>query len=192
MSYDGKEIDQRWKSLQTISSDLLQQLGPKFTSTNAGHIQTDIYAAGSLAGLMILQEVGVNLPEVIATAKPGNVVLADVYEGQNDIFRFLSGMFLGNGVLPKLKVDNKVIETNKPMFECEEMTKRLSSQFYESCERERIEHKYYKFAAALTGFKLVMAGKSMKILNTTIGQNLLLYSVVAGSKTIPYDESLWR
>ena len=192
MSYDSKEIDQRWKALQTISGDLLHQLGPKFTSTKAGHIQTDIYAAGSLAGLMILQEIVVNLPELIATAKPGNVLLADVYEGQDDIFRFLTGMFLGNRVLPKLKFDNKVIENNKPMFECEEMTKRLSDPFYESCERERIERKYYKFAAALAGFKLVMAGKSMKILNAAVGQDVLRYSVVAGSKTIPYSKSLWR
>jgi hypothetical protein len=192
MSYDSKEIDQRWKTLQTISGDLLHQLGPQFTSTKTGHIVTDISAAGSLAGLMILQEVVVNLPETIATVKPGNVLLAEVYEGQNDIFRFLTGMFLGNRVVPKLKFDNKVIEINKPMFECEEMTKRLSAPFYESCEKERIEHKYYKFAAALTGFKLVMAGISMKILESGIGQDVLRYYVVAGSKTIPYREALWK
>ncbi len=192
MSYDGKEIDQRWNALNAISSDLMHEFGAKFTSTKNGHIQTDISAAGSLAGLMILQETVVNLSEMVEPAKPGNVLLSNVHDGQDDIFRFLTGMFLGNGVFPRLKVNNKIIEANKPMFECQEMTKKLSPLFYSSCERERIERKYYKFAAALAGSKLVMAGKSMKILDPIIGQNLLYYYVVAGSKTIPYKESLWK
>ena len=192
MAYDGKEIDQRWKALQAISSDLIHAFGPKFTATKTGHIQTDISATGSLAGLMILQETVVNLPEVIKTLNPGNVLLSEVHEGQDDTFRFLSGVFLGNGLFPRIKFDAKIIENNKPMFACQEMTKRLAGSFYQSCEREKIERKYYKFAAALTGSKLVMAGKKMKILDPKVGQNILFYSIVAGSKTIPYVESLWK
>jgi hypothetical protein len=190
MTYEAKEIESRWLSLQNIANNLLHEFGPKFTSTPKGHIQTDIAAAGSLSGLMILQETLPNLIDILKETKPGNVLLAEVHERQNDIFRFLTGMLVGNGV--KTKTDMNVIKNQKPYYECQEMTKKISSIFYEYCSIEKIEHKYYKFAAALAGFKLVMAGKSTKILDPLIGQNILFYYVVAGSKTIPYSETLWK
>lgn len=69
MDYDPlsqAEVDQRWPALQAVSSDPLQRLGAKFTDTPGGHIQTDIAAAGSLAGLMLLQGTVPDLAGLIA------------------------------------------------------------------------------------------------------------------------------
>ena len=194
MPYEAKEIEERWQSFIKIANGLLGELGSKFTPTPKGHIQTDIAAAGSLSGLMILQETVPNLMDITKKSGPGrgpgNVILSEVYEGQNDIFRFLTGMLIGNGI--EDKTDMSIIKNQKPFYECEEMTRRLSANFYELCSTQKIEHKYYKFAAALAGFKLVMGGKGTKILDPLIGQNILVYYVVAGSKTIPYSEALWK
>jgi hypothetical protein len=189
MAYEGKEIQARWLALQETSSILLQQLGPAFTATPTGHIQTDIAAVGSLSGLMILQESVNNLPDVIKISKTGDALIAEVYEGQNDVFRFLTELFIGNGIQPKMDMDS--IKNHKPLLACEDMTKKLSSIFYQACFTKKLERKYYKFAAALAGHKLVMAGNSMKILPPLIGQNILFYYMVAGSKTVPHVESLW-
>jgi hypothetical protein len=190
MPYDAREIEERWSAFQNIANKLLHEFGPKFTSTPQGHIQTDIAAAGSLSELMILQETLPKLSDIVQNTKPGNVLLAEVYDGQNDIFRFLTGMLVGNGI--KTRTDIGIIKNQKPYYECQEMTKKLSFKFYEYCSFEKIDHKYYKFAAALAGFKLVIAGKTTKILDPLIGQNILFYYVVAGSKTIPYVEALWK
>jgi hypothetical protein len=96
MTYSSEGVQARWQAIQTISRGLLAELGPKFTSTKNGHIQTDIAAAGSLSGLMILQETVPNLLALSISAHgPGNVVLSEVYERQEDVLRFVTGMALG-------------------------------------------------------------------------------------------------
>jgi len=189
VAYKSKDIKNHWKNLLSAANKLLNELGPKFTETQAGHIQTDIAAMGSLAGLMILQESVQDLRSVITVGKPGDAILSDVYEGQRDVYRFLTGMYVGNGILTKS--DAAIQDCDKPLFTCEMMTKKLCSPFYEICFSEQIERTQFKFIAALVGFKLVIAGQKMNELNVRIGKGLLDFYIIAGSKTIPYVDSLW-
>lgn len=191
MALSQDEIASRWPKLESVSKTLLPYLGPGFTATPAGHIQTDLAATGSLSGLMILQETVPNLKEIAnGPAGPGNALLSEVYEGQDDVMRFLAGMAYGNDL--KWPEDVTVSREHKPLMECEEMTLKLTPPFYAACREEKLEKEYYKLAAALTGFCLVLGGNNHKLLAADIGFNILTYYVVAGSKTIPYPDALWE
>jgi len=159
-------------------------LGPKFTSTPAGHIQTDIAAACSLSGLMILQETVDNLSGL----EPGTVLLSDVHPLQKEVFGFMMNVAHSNGLDPSSGWDN-LDGIQDPMFECAEMTKRLAPVFYSVSHS--FERPYLKFLAALAGMKLVFAGRSTGLLDPDIGKGLAFYYVVAGSKTVPFPEALW-
>jgi hypothetical protein len=191
----GEEIKKRWTVIQDVSLKILEQLGPKFTNTPAGHIQTDIAATGSLVGLMILQEAVPN-PELAEFSKsadgPGNVLLSEVHEGQEEILRFMTGIALGNGLDPRGGWGEQIPQEHNPLMECYEMTNRLAPPFYVACQNATLEREYYKYAAALAGIRLVNAGREMTILDPNVGKSLLFYYVVAGSKTIPYVEALWK
>jgi hypothetical protein len=188
------EIKKRWPVILSVSHRLLDELGPKFTNTPGGHIQTDIAATGSLAGLMLLQE---TVPDselaklAQSAAGPGNVILSEVHEGQQDILRFMEGVAMGSGLDPRGGWGDRIPPKHKPLMECCELTRRLAPPFYAACQSGQLECGYYKFAAALTGLRLVDAGQHMAVLDPNIGKALLFYYVVAGSKTIPYAEALW-
>lgn len=191
----GEEIKKRWTVIQHVSNNILDQLGPRFTNTPIGHIQTDIAATGSLVGLMILQETVPNseLAEFSKSAiAPDNILLSEVHEGQDEILRFMAGIALGNGLDPHGGWDEQIPQEHNPLLECCEMTKRLAPPFYAACQDATLEREYYKFVAALTGIRLVNAGRETTILDPNVGKSLLFYYVVAGSKTIPYLEALWK
>jgi len=192
MTYPSKDIQARWQAIEGIAGGILTHVGKEFTATPNIHIQTDIAAVGSLSGLMILQETVQNLREYAMTpSKPGNVLLSEVYEGQNDVFRFVTGMALGHHIKWDSAADGKISTSNQPLFTCEVMTKKLASLFYAFCKKYKLEREYYKFAAAMAGFIVVDVGTEKKLVDPIVAKNILFYYVVAGSKTIPYPEALW-
>ena len=170
--------------LNAASVFISTALGPKFTSTPNGHIQTDIAAACSLSGLMILQETVDGLSKL----EPGIVLLSDVQPLQKEVFDFMANVGYSNGLDPSVGWDN-LDGVHDPLFDCIEMTKRLAPIFYAVVQP--FERPYQKFLAALAGMKIVLAGKSTGILDPNVGKGLAAYYVVAGSKTVPYPEALW-
>ena len=185
------EIGKRWPALQSVASDILSQVGPGFTQTSYVHIQTDIAAVASLAGLMLLQETVADLMTPILQVGPGQVVLSEVHAGQELVIRFMAGVAMGSGLNPE-GFFQSVPEGNDPMFACEEMVSRLAPGFYSACAREKLDRNYYKFAAALASVRLIGAGMEMQILDQRIGASIASYYLVAGSKTLPYLNALWQ
>ena len=185
------EINQRWGVFNAISQKTLGLLGPQFTDTPQGHIQTDIAAAGSLAGLIALQEVVGNLEELIQETGPGNMLLSEVHEGQGLVFQFMTIFAASNGLDPKEGWGDPIPEEHNPLISCEEMTQKLAPDFYRFCEEEKLDRDYWKICAGLVAMKLVLAGKSTGLLDPEIGKAIAAYYVVAGSKTIPYRDALW-
>lgn len=185
------EIGKRWPALQSVASDIISQVGPGFTQTPHIHIQTDIAAVASLAGLMLLQDTVPDLMDPILKVGPGNVILSEVHAGQELVIRFMAGVAMGSGLNPE-GLFRSVPEGNDAMFACEEMSLRLAPGFYSSCVREKLDRNYYKFAAALAAVRLVGAGLEMQILDQNIGNAIASYYLVAGSKTLPYLNALWQ
>ncbi len=185
------EIGKRWPALQSVASDILSRVGPSFTQTPYLHIQTDIAAVASLAGLMLLQETVADLMTPILQVGPGNVILSVVHAGRELVIRFMAGAAMGSGLNPE-GLFQLVPEGNDPMFACEEMVSRLAPCFYSACAREKLDRNYYKFAAALASVRLIGAGMEMQILDQRIGGSIASYYLVAGSKTLPYLNALWQ
>jgi hypothetical protein len=192
MMHTLDQIRERMPKFSAVSHEMIAGFGPKFTHTKNGHIQTDIAACGSLAGLMILQEVVTDLEEIIKKTSPGNVILSEVHESQNEVFKFIHSLLVSNRFATRAEFDRKIIEDNKPLLDCHEMTKRLAPAFYSLCAKAGLEREFYKYAAASGGFLLIVSGSKTGLLQSDIGETILDYYVVAGSKTIPYKEALWK
>jgi len=179
------DIAANYLHLKSVADQFLRScLGPQFTATPEGHIQTDVAAACSLSGLMILQE---TVPDLSGT-EPGTVILSEVHARQDEVFEFMARVVLSDGSDLPGPWDN-LAAIHEPMLECVEMTRRLAPRFYELCTA--FSRPYYKFIAAFAGVKLVLAGASMGLLDPSKGKGLATYYVVAGSKTAPYPEALW-
>jgi len=180
------QIAANYPAMNVVAGDFLKAcLGPQFTSTPNGHIQTDIAAACSLSGVMILQE---TVPD-LSGVEPGIVILSEIHSRQEDIFDFMTNVVISDGRRTPSGVWDNFTAINDPMFSCEEMTRRLAPRFYELCGL--FARPYHKYIAALAGMKLVLAGDSRGLLDFDVGQGLAAYYVVAGSKTAPYPEALW-
>jgi hypothetical protein len=185
------EVNKRLPALMEVSSQALSMLGSKFTQTPQGHIQTDIAAMSSVAGLIVLQETVRNLKDVIRESGAGNVLLSDVHESQGLVFKFIMIYAASNGIDVEGNWNEKVPKDQEPLLRCEEMTRRIAPSFYRFCAEQKLERDYWKIAAATTSVRLLLAGKEMGILEPNIGKTLALLYVAAGSKTIPYEDALW-
>jgi len=191
MVFTQEEINKRWDRLSAVSSKTLSLLGPKFTQLPGGHIQTDIATVSSVAGLIILQETVDNLEETILKIDPGNVLLSEVHESQKSVYVFMAAFAASNGLDPQEGWDESIPEGDKPIYTCEDMTRKLAPDYYEYCKEEELDQEYWKIGAAMTAMKLIFAGLQAGILDPRIGKAIASYYVEAGSKTIPYKEALW-
>jgi hypothetical protein len=170
-----------------LSGGVLAYLGPEFTGTPEGHIQTNIAAASSLAGLMALQEAVADLPAHTRAAKPGTVILSDCHDLQGEVMGFMANYCASNGLGAQGWGD--VTGEHDPMFECAEMTRRLAPPFYRVCAG--LDRPLLKFVAAAAGMRILMAGVEMGIVDEARAKGMAAYYVVAGSKTVPYPEACW-
>jgi len=181
-------IAEHYPEMNRLAAEFLgDYLGPGFTATPQGHIQTDIAAACSLSGLMILQEVVPDLP-ALARRKPGIALIAEVHELQNEVFTFMANVAASNGLDPSSGWNN-LGAINDPMYDCVEMTRRLAPAFY--AHFASFERRYFKFLGALIGMKLVRAGASVGLLEPDVGKGLAAFYVLSGSKCMPSAEALW-
>ena len=191
MVFIQEEINKRWDKLSAVSSKTLSLLGPQFTQLPGGHIQTDIATVSSVAGLIILQETVDNIEEIILEGGPGSVLLSEVDEGQKSVYMFMGAFAASNGLDPQEGWSKPILEGDKPIYTCEDMTRKLAPDYYKFCIEEELDQEYWKIGAAMTTMELIVAGFQAGILDPRIGKSIASYYVVAGSKTIPYREALW-
>jgi hypothetical protein len=182
---------ERWESLNAVARGAVRFLGPAFTRVPGGHIQTDIAAASSVAGLMLLQESVANLEGLVAEIGPGNIMLSDLGGGQDTLFKFMVTYTVSNGIDAQGGWGDEVPEEQWPRLSCEVMTRHLAPPLYKLCSDQGLERVYWKFAATMTAINLVLAGSEIGLLDPLVGKALASYFAVAGSKTIPYPEALW-
>jgi hypothetical protein len=180
------DVETYYPSLNKAANAFLKNLGPKFTSTKKGHIETDIAAASSLAGLMILRASRVDLSNL----EPGAIILADLEESQDDVQAFMAK------IVRKVRLDphggwaDQISESHQSMYSAIEMTQRLEEPFIRACQEAELPSDCYPYVAALAAVKLISAGQAMHLINQNVGKSLALYYLIEGSKTVPHPVSL--
>lgn len=179
---DLTDIGKKYPEINAAANDVLGLFGPGFTHTDGGHVETDIAAAASLAGLLILRSKGFDL----GAFKPGSVLLSELDTEMDEIWNFMTAVAANVGMDPEGGWDEEVPEENKPMFSIPEMTQKTEKDFLAICSRHQVEKDFYRYIAVLAALKLVYAADKMDILDQNIGKALTGYHVVAGAKTVPF------
>jgi hypothetical protein len=179
---DFSDIQKNYPAISAAANDVLGQLGLIFTNTSGGHVETDISAAASLAGLSILRNKGFDVREFT----PGTMVLSELDTEMNEIWNFMMAAAQNMGLDPSGGWDGEIPEANKPLFSILEMTHKTERDFRAICGRHHLKSDFFPYVAVLAALKLVYAANTMKILDQNIGKALTGYHVVAGAKTVPY------
>lgn len=179
---DPADVQKNYPEISAAANDLLGLLGPKFTNKTGGHVETDISAAASLAGLSILRSKGFDLGEF----KPGTMILSELDTEMNEIWSFMMSAAKNIGLDPSGGWDGEIPEANKPLYNIPEMTQRTEKDFLAICGRHHLKKDLFPYVAVLAALKLVYAANTMKILNQNIGKALTGYYIVAGAKTVPF------
>ncbi len=179
---DLSDIRKNYPEIRAAANDVLGLLGPGFTNTTEGHVETDISAAASLAGLSILRSKGFDVREF----KPGSMVLSELDTEMNEIWNFMMAAAKNMGLDPSGGWDREIPEANKPLYSILEMTQKTEKDFLALCGRHHLKKDFFPYVAVLAALKLVYAADTMKILDQDIGKALTGYHVVAGAKTVPY------
>ncbi|ADN35735.1 hypothetical protein Mpet_0968 [Methanolacinia petrolearia DSM 11571] len=180
---DPNDIQKNYQVIDAASHDLLQFFGPKFTSLPKGHIETDISAAASLGGLMVLRH---QFPGIGSWEERGTVAY-QMDEELKDMRMFINGA-CGSLNLDPNQCSSAIPDANQPVYSVPEMTHKIEKDFLAICRDHDLEEDYYPFVALLTALKLVAAGKKMSLLDQKIGIALTIYYYIAGAKTIPYPQ----
>jgi len=179
---DLSEIRENYPEISAAANEMLGLLGPGFTNTPGGHVETDISAAAALAGLQILRSKGFDLSQFT----PGTVVLSDLDKEMDEIWNFMMAAAGNMGLDPSDGWDGEIPETNKSLYSIPEMTHKIENGFLDLCSRHNLKKKYYPCVAVLAALKLVYAADTMHLLDQKIGKALTGYHVVAGAKTVPF------
>lgn len=167
-----------------VSNDMMHLFGPKFTGTPGGHIETDIAAAASLAGLLILRG---KFP-VLPVLKPGTVFLSPMDEEMKLIHMFMGGVCEALELDPKGGWNTDIPKEHMPLWTLPEMTRKLEKDCLDICGRHKLPKEFSPYASVLTSMRLVSAGNKLRILDQNIGKALVAYHVYGGARTIPYRD----
>jgi hypothetical protein len=179
---DFSVIRENYPLISAAANDVLGLFGPEFTGRPEAHVETDISAAASLAGLMILRSKGFDL----AQFKTGTVILSELDSEMNEIWNFMTAAAANMGLDSSGGWEMIVPKANKPLYGVAEMTHKTEKEFLAICGRHNIKKEFYPYVAVLAALKLVYAANKMNVLDQSIGKALTGYHVVAGAKTVPY------
>jgi hypothetical protein len=179
---DRSDIEKNYPAISAAANEVLGLLGPALVNKPEGHVETDISAAASLAGLSILRSKGFDL----RAFKPGSPLFSDLDNEMNEIWDFMTAAAGNMGLDPQGGWDMVVPEANKPVYSIPEMTQKTETGFLAACGRHHLEKGFFPYVAVLASLKLVYAANAMGILDQNIGKALTGYHVVAGAKTVPY------
>jgi hypothetical protein len=176
------EIEENYPEISAAANDVLGLLGPGFTNTPEGHVETDISAAASLAGLSMLRNKGFDVRQFT----PGTMVFSELDTEMNEIWNFMMAAAQNMGLDPSGGWDLEIPEANKPLYSVPEMTHTTEKGFLAICSRHHLKKDFFPYVAVLAALKLVYAANTMKILDQNLGKALTGHHVVAGAKTVPF------
>jgi hypothetical protein len=173
--------------LDSIQKDyaIINKTAGEFLSKLSGNdIHRDILLASEIGGLELLRASGVDFSKY----RPGSILLGAI---PDEIFeqmqRFVFGWAISNGIDPKGIGKGKIPDKYKDYQP--EITQ-FEISFLNLCQQNSIKGEYYPFVALASALKLVLAGEKLKLLDAKTGLAMVLYHIIVGSKTVPYQPSL--
>ena len=181
---DPSDIRKNYAVIRAAANDVLSLLGPTFTNTPEGHVETDISAAASLAGVSILRGKGLDMNAF----RPGTMILTELDSEMNDIWNFMTAAAQNMGLEPSTGWDGEIPEANKPLYSIPEMIQKTEKRFLAICKKHQLKKEFFPYVAVLAALKLVFAADTLQVLDQDIGKALTGHHVVAGAKTVPYPQ----
>lgn len=179
---DRSDIQKKYPEISAAANEVLGLLGPAFTNKPEGHVETDIAAAASLAGVSMLRSKGFDVRQFTL----GSMILTEMDTEMNGIWDFMTAAAGILGLDPYEGWDCEIPPAHKPLYSILEMTKKTEKGFLEVCRRHQLTTGYFPYVAVLAALKLVYAANKMDLLDQTVGKALTGHHVVAGAKTVPY------
>jgi hypothetical protein len=179
---DRSDIQKKYPEISAAANDVLGLLGPAFTKKPEGHVETDIAAAASLAGVSMLRGKGFDVRQFT----PGTMILTEMDTEMNGIWDFMMAAAGILGLDPDEGWDREIPPAHKPIYSVLEMTKKTEKGFLEVCRRHQLTTEYFPYIAILAALKLVYAANKIDLLDHTVGKALTGHHVVAGAKTVPH------
>jgi hypothetical protein len=183
-----EELKSVYPTLNLAAGELLTYLGPAFTGTANGHIETDISAAASVAGTTVLRATVPTLDNYAV----GEVLLADVHDGQRALLQFMMAVAPGMGLAADDGWNGSVPSKHDPILQVPEMVGKLQDPLERVASRLGVDRRFHGHVAALAAIKLVAAGHQTGLLDEQVGKALAAFHLVAGSKTVPPAPRLTR
>ncbi len=178
---DRDELERLLPAFDAAANALLDYLGPPFTGTEDGHLETDIAAAAATAGSSLLR---CAVPD-LSVLTPGTAILADVHRGQQQLFRFMAAAGPGLGLSETPPQNHGDEPRHQPLLPLEEMVGRLQEPLRAATADAGLPLALSGYVGALAAMKLIAAGKSLELLDERVGKSIAMHYVVAGSKTVP-------
>jgi hypothetical protein len=164
------------KNYPAINAAAVEFVG-KLTGNN---IVIDLCLSAEMAGLMLLRGSKAELQGI----SPGTVILGAVSDdAMQTLNQFVFRLAMSSGLNPKeadfaaMSADSKEYLPQLAQFQ---------KPFLDTCEKHGIAIELFPFVAAAAGVKLMLAGNQLKLLSPKIGFAMLLFHIIAGSKTAPY------
>ena len=170
-------------AIDAAAGEMLGLFGPGFTGTQESHVETDIAAAASLAGLLMLRSKGFEL----STFKPGTAIFTELDTEMEEIWGFMAGVCRDLGLDPSSGWTMEIPETHKPLFSIPEMTQKIEKVFLAICGRHELQPAFFPYVAAMAALKMVAKAHADHRLDQDTGKALTGYYVVAGAKTVPFS-----
>ena len=168
-------VEKEYPIINQAANDFLNEL-------SGNDIMRDIALAAEMAGLKLLRAADINLSGL----SPGQIILGAIDDSTfEQINRFVFGWALSNGLDPTIQEANIPKHAKNYLPEVVQ----LEPAFDKICERNGIKSELVPFVAITAALKLVFAGQKLGLLDASTGLAMVLYHIIAGSKTVPYPLS---
>lgn len=168
-------------TIRAASVDFITFLGKHFSTPPKEHIEPDISAAASLAGLMVFRH---NFPG-LGSHNEKTIIIYPIDPDLENMRNFINGISGSFGLDLSCGVTS-IPKANKHHYFAPEITSKIEMDFLTICRKHNLQQEYYPFVTFHTCLSMIAAGKKMGILEEKIGISLMIYYFIAGARTMPY------
>ncbi len=166
--------------LNACSSALVNLVLDGLKTERGVHIETALWAIGSLAGLAMLRDTGIDL----SALPTGQVVLVDAV---NDLGSQLMGQLgefcKASGIDPNTGWIDDLSPDHQSHFSTAELNAKFEPLAIASCEANSIPSSSRAMVTGLAAIRLLHMGAQS--LNPEVGKALLINAIQTGAKTVP-------
>ena len=162
------------------SNDLVNLIIAKIKDERGVHAETAITAAGSLAGYFLLKQTEIDVSKL----PPGSPVFTDgVNELGPKMVGFMSTVCVKLGMDGQTGWNTPISNEHKPLRQGIDLVRLLYPAFENIVAKYKIPAEGKAIVSAAAAIKLVKMASGN--LNPEIGKAIAIFSLVAGSKTVP-------